>query len=81
MVLQAQHEHITPGMLRNAYQGKAAVSVTEKKSQQNGSEFETLLQDYDWYIKRFELQVLKDKISDETLRQWNTNRRKIKGVF
>lgn len=75
-VLQTQHEHITPLMLKNVYNGKPA----EQRKQEPGAGREivkhTLLGYFDSFITKFEEQVKKGKRDEGTLRQWRTTRRK-----
>jgi len=75
-VLQLEHEHITPLMLKNVYHGLPA---EHKKGapKPEAPKCTTLLQMADMQIKEFSIMVDKKLRSNETLKQWRSTRKKI----
>ncbi|WP_214226612.1 site-specific integrase [Pedobacter sp. B4-66] len=77
IVLQSQHEKITPLMLKNVYLGlpvnfdKSVTPIVEDKKET------TLLEVYTDFINRFQKQVIKGKRSKETLKHWNSAKKKV----
>jgi site-specific recombinase XerD len=76
IVLQLQHEHITPLMLKNVYQG---LPVKQKKDapKPEAKTAPTLLVTTDLHVSNFSKMVEKGLRSHETLKQWRATRKKI----
>jgi site-specific recombinase XerD len=74
LVLTAQFESVTADMLKKSYQGKKIKAPGEK---QDEPEITTLIQAFEFYIKRFKEKVDKNNRSIKTLRKWNTTRDKV----
>ena len=75
-VLQSQHEYITSLMLKNVYQGLPAEFKKGQKPKA-AQVMPTLLQTADLLIADFAKMVTKGLRSPETLKQWNSTRKKI----
>jgi transcriptional regulator of heat shock response len=77
ILLRAQFENVKPLMVKNLYHGLPALNNKFTPTK----EFEhipTLLQVADKHIANFEAMVNKGIRSNETLKQWNATRKKIK---
>jgi len=75
-VLQLEHEHITPLMLKNVYNGLPA-GHQKGKAKPEHPKATTLLQVADMHIREFSKMVDKGLRSYETLKQWRATRKKI----
>ena len=81
-VLQLTHQQITPLMLKNVYEGKPAEQPKELKkivrqTPKATQEVPTLLETADRHIANFAKMVEKKLRSPETLKQWNSTRKKL----
>jgi site-specific recombinase XerD len=76
MVLQTQHDVVTPEMLKNAYNGLPAITA-KKPTVPNLPTGQTLLDAFDEFIAKFEKKVEKNHRSDETLRHWRSTKKKV----
>jgi site-specific recombinase XerD len=76
MVLQTQHEDVTPAMLKNVYKGLPALHKKGKVPEQSPDQ-QTLLGYFDSFIAKFAIQVEKGLRDKGTLRQWTTTRSKV----
>ncbi len=76
MVLQTQHELVTPQMLKNVYNGLPAIA-TKKVAVHDRPKTQTLLEAFDEFIDKFAKKVEKKLRSAHTLRHWRTTRGKV----
>ena len=74
-VLQMEHEHISPLMLKNVYSG-LPVAHKKGKPKPEAPTTTTLLQVADMHIQDFTKMVEKKLRSYETLKQWRSTRKK-----
>ena len=77
MVLQSQHLHITPAMLKNVYLGLP--TMHQRNSTGNASQTATrsILAAFDNFIDTFAGKVKKNIRSQGTLRHWRSTRKKV----
>lgn len=76
IVLQSQHEDITPSMLKHVYLGRVNTPSAEA-APVDKVEVPTILQAFDRFIATFKKKVDKKNRSEGTLRHWKTTKTKI----
>lgn len=77
MLLQSQQGHITPAMLKNAYQGLPTCSQRKRSGSSTQDNTQTILEAFDQFIQTFDQKVKKNLRSEGTLRHWRSTRKKV----
>ncbi|SDF63732.1 Site-specific recombinase XerD [Dyadobacter soli] len=77
LLLQTQHQIVTPQMLKIAFTGKSPSSKKALSQEIQQTLQHSLLEAFNSFIEKFEEQVKQDKRDGGTLRQWKTARRKV----
>eukprot|EP01132_Coremiostelium_polycephalum_P016775 gene16775-20143_t len=80
LLLQSQHETVTPIMLKNAYLGKPA-HEEKKKLLPFTSADQTILQAFDSFITTFQKMVNEKLRANGTLTHWKTTKSKVKNFL